>query len=478
VTVNCKFPIIVDETSIKMKKNKPYPIPHHVTETILESISDGVFTVDHMWHITSFNRAAEQITGISRHDAIGRYCWDIFRSNMCETDCALRRTMRQGSPFIDTSTYIVNSEKRRIPVVVSTSLLKDESGNVVGGVETFRDMSVIEELRKELDGRFQVEDMVSRSKAMHDILKMLPQVASSDSTVLLRGETGTGKELIARAVHGLSPRRDMPFVAINCGALPDTLLESELFGYKAGAFTNAMKDKPGLIALAEGGTLFLDEIGDVSAAFQTRLLRFLQERTYRPLGSIKQANANVRIIAATNQDLSVLVKNGTFREDLFYRVNVVQMVLPALKDRKEDIPLLADHFIDRLNRLRGKSVSGISHEALSFLMAHDYPGNIRELENMIEHAFAVCPEGEIEATCLPGYPAGASSHPIAHGPIQSTVKSIEAQVIIDALKRNDYNRLAAARDLGIHKSTLFRKIKNLHIKLPEIDGRTKAIRSK
>jgi PAS domain S-box-containing protein len=478
MTVNCKFPIIVDKTSIKMKKNKPYPIPHHVTEIILESISDGVFTVDHMWHITSFNRAAEQITGISRHDAIGRYCWDIFRSNMCETDCALRRTMRQGSPFIDTSTYIVNSEKRRIPVVVSTSLLKDESGNVVGGVETFRDMSVIEELRKELDGRFHVEDMVSRSKAMHEILKILPQVASSESTVLLRGETGTGKELVARAIHGLSPRREMPFVAINCGALPDTLLESELFGYKAGAFTNAMKDKPGLIALAEGGTLFLDEIGDVSAAFQTRLLRFLQERTYRPLGSIKQANANVRIIAATNQDLSVLVKKGTFREDLFYRVNVVQLLLPALQDRKEDIPLLVDHFIDRLNRLRGKSVSGISHEALSFLMVHDYPGNIRELENMIEHAFAICPEGEIGPNCLPGYPAGATPHPIAQGPIESTVKSIETQMIIDALKRNHYNRLAAARDLGIHKSTLFRKIKNLHINLPEIDGRTKAGRPK
>lgn len=456
-----------------MEKNDSYPILHHATEIILESISDGVFTVDHKWRITSFNRAAEQITGISRQDAIGQYCWDIFRSNMCETGCALRRTMRQGSPFIDTSTYIVNIEKQRIPVIVSTSLLKDESGKVVGGVETFRDMSVIEELRKELDGRFHFGDMVSRSKAMHEILKILPQVSDSDSTVLLQGETGTGKELIARSIHGLSVRRDMPFVAINCGALPDSLLESELFGYKAGAFTEAKKNKPGIVALAEGGTLFLDEIGDVSPAFQIRLLRFVQERTYQPLGSVRQVKANVRIIAATNKDLADLVQKGAFREDLFYRINVVQLVLPALRDRKEDIPLLVEHFIDRLNRLHGKSVSGISHEALSLLMAHDYPGNIRELENMIEHALVICSEGRIAPNCLPGDLAGATPHSIAQGPIDSMLKSIEVQLITDALKRNHYNRLSAARDLGIHKSTLFRKIKSLRIKLPQIDGRTK-----
>ena len=461
-----------------MKNNGSYRIPHHATEIILESISDGVFTVDHTWHITSFNRAAEIITGIPRDEAIGRYCWEIFRSNMCETDCALRRTMRQGKPFIDTSTYIVNIDKRRIPVVVSTSLLKDENGKNVGGVETFRDMSVIEELRKELDGRYQVGDMVSRSRSMQEIFKILPQVAGSESTVLLQGETGTGKDRVARSIHGLSSRRKMPFVAINCGALPDTLLESELFGYKAGAFTDATKDKPGHIARAEGGTLFLDEIGDVSPAFQVRLLRVLQDKTYRPLGSVKQARANVRIIAAANKELSVLVRDGTFREDLFYRVNVVQLVLPPLRKRKEDIPLLVDHFIDRLNHLRGKSVSGISQKALSLLMAHDYPGNIRELENMIEHAFVICPEGRIEPNCLPESLFGSTPQPIAHGPIETTLKSVEAQVIIDALKRNHYNRLAAARDLGIHKSTLFRKIKILGITLPAMDGRTKSRQSK
>jgi PAS domain S-box-containing protein len=455
-----------------MAKSNTYQIPHHVTQIILESISDGVFTVDHKWHITSFNRAAEKITGISRYEAIGKYCWEVFRSNMCETDCALRRTMKQGKPFIDTTTYIVNIEKRRIPVTVSTSLLRDENGTVVGGVETFRDMSLVEELRKELDSRFQLGDMVSRSNSMHEIFKILPQVADSESTVLLQGETGTGKELIARAIHGLSSRRENPFVAINCGALPDTLLESELFGYKAGAFTNATKDKPGHLALAEGGTLFLDEIGDVSAAFQMRLLRVLQERKYQPLGGIKQVKANVRVIAATNKNLADLVNKGIFREDLFYRINVVPLSLPPLRDRKEDIPMLIEHFITRLSRLRGKAVSGISQKALLLLMDHDFPGNIRELENIIEHAFVICPEGEIEPSCLPGTLISPILRTTPRGPIEAALKSVEAQAIMDALKRNNYNRLATAKDLGMHKSTLFRKIKILGIDLPDIDGRT------
>ncbi|MBW2540308.1 MAG: sigma 54-interacting transcriptional regulator, partial [Deltaproteobacteria bacterium] len=295
--------------------------------------------------------------------------------------------------------------------------------------------------------------------------------ADSESTVLLQGETGTGKELIARSIHGLSSRREKPFVAINCGALPDTLLESELFGYKAGAFTNATKDKPGHIAIAEGGTLFLDEIGDVSAAFQMRLLRVLQERKYQPLGGIKQVQANVRIIAATNKNLADLVNKGIFREDLFYRINVVPIALPPLRDRKEDIPLLIEHFIGRLNRLRGKAVSGISQEALALLMAHNYPGNIRELENIIEHAFVICPEGAIQPSCLPGNLIEAVPHPTTEWPIETALKSIETQAIMDALKRNNYNRLATARDLGMHKSTLFRKIKTLGIDLPKIDGR-------
>lgn len=454
-----------------MGKDKTYQIPSHVTEIILESVSDGVFTVDHEWRITSFNRAAEEITGIPRDEALGKHCWEVFRSNMCETDCALRRTMALGKAFVDTATYIVNSAQRRIPVVVSTALLKDDDGTVLGGVETFRDISLIEELRKELEGRYQVGDMVSRSPAMHKVFKILPQVAESDSTVLIQGETGTGKELLARAVHDLSLRKGRPFVAINCGALPDTLLESELFGYKAGAFTHAIKDKPGLFAQAEGGTILLDEIGDLSPAFQVRLLRVLQERTFQPLGGTKLVRADVRVLAATNRNLEDLVRQGSFRQDLFYRVNVVCLDLPPLRQRKEDIPMLADHFIGRMQRLRGRERAEISQEALSLLMFHDFPGNIRELENIIEHALVLCPEGQIGVHCLPENLQAANVSAAAPVGMAASLKSAEVRVILEALKRNHYNRRATARDLGLHKSTLYRKFKRLGIYLPEVDGR-------
>jgi PAS domain S-box-containing protein len=456
-----------------MEQDRHYQIPHHVTEIILESISDGVFTVDHEWRITSFNRAAEVITGIPRKEAVGKFCWEIFRSNMCERDCALRRTMKHGKSFIDSSTYIITKEGRHIPVVVSTSLLKDTKGEVLGGVETFRDMSLVEELRKELEGRFQVGDMVSRNAGMHKIFRVLPQVAESDSTVLIQGETGTGKELLARAVHELSPRRKKLFIAVNCGALPDTLLESELFGYKKGAFTDATKDKPGLLASAEGGTILLDEIGDLSAAFQVRLLRVLQNQMYQPLGATAPVQANVRILAATNRDLTDLVKNGVFRQDLFYRINVVRLDLPPLRERKEDIPMLVKHFIGRFNRLRGRSVTGVSQEVLSLLMFHDYPGNIRELENIIEHAFVLCNEGQIEIHCLPENLRITRPRPTVHGTMGEAVKSVEAQMILDALDRNRNNRLSTARELGIHKSTLFRKIKALGIDLSDRRGQVR-----
>jgi len=315
--------------------------------------------------------------------------------------------------------------------------------------------------------------MVSRSPSMHRIFSILPQVAQSDSTVLIQGETGTGKELLSRAIHELSPRRGKPFIAINCGAFPDTLLESELFGYKAGAFTNAAKDKPGHFAAAEGGTLLLDEIGDLSAAFQVRLLRVLQERTFQPLGGTETVKADVRVIASANKDLADMVKKGTFRQDLFYRINVVRLDLPPLRERKEDIPMLVAHFITRLNRLRGRSVTGISQEALAILMSHDYPGNIRELENTIEHAFVLCPDGQIEPHCLPENLKTLVSRPAVNAKIEAALQSVEAQVILDALKRNKFNRLEAARDLGIHKTTLFRKIKMLGLDLPKVDGRSK-----
>ncbi len=446
-----------------MEDNSPPPLNRDTTTIILNSISDGVFTVDYNWKITSFNKAAEEITGISRKDAIGRHCWEVFRSNMCEQDCALKKTMELGKPFVSTSAYIINSEQKKIPITASTSLLIDKDDEVLGGVETFRDHSLVEALRKELSQPVKVDDIVSNSDAMKSIFAILPQISESDASVLIEGETGTGKELMARAIHNMSPRKERPFIAINCGALPDTLLESELFGYKKGAFTHAIKDKPGQFALAEGGTVFLDEIGDTSPAFQVRLLRVLQEHEYTPLGGIAKEQANVRIIAATNKNLATQVEKNEFRQDLYYRINVIRIALPPLRQRMEDIPLLVDRFISRLNLRQNKYIQGIDPDVLSTFMAHEFPGNIRELENIIEHAFVLCSEGYIKTLHLPG----SLSPTTDSGPIENEdpVKAAQIKLILDALARNNYNRNAAARDMGIHKSTLFRRIKKLGIKL-------------
>jgi PAS domain S-box-containing protein len=443
------------------------------TETILESISDGVFTVNPEWKIMSFNRAAEEITGVEAREAIGKKCWEVFRSNMCKEECALKKTMKEGRDFVSSATHITSKDGRQVPITVSTSLLKDHDGRVLGGVETFRDHTLVEELRKKLSDTWQVGDIISRCPAIKEIFNVLPQISESDSTVVIGGETGTGKELMAKAIHNLSHRRDEPFVAINCGALPDSLLESELFGYKAGAFTHAIKDKPGLFSQARGGTIFLDEIGDTSPAFQVRLLRVLEAREFQPLGGVKKEVADVRIISASNKNLEEMVADHTFRQDLYYRLNVVQLNLPPLRERMEDIPLLVDHFISRLNALRGKYVRGMDRETLALLMAHTFPGNVRELENIIEHAFVLCCDGDITVAHLPGNLALPRLGEDKNNHSWDPVKSAEFSVIMTALEQNNYNRKAAAETLGMHKSTLFRKINRLGITLPSVDGRSR-----
>ncbi|MDF7798667.1 sigma 54-interacting transcriptional regulator [Pontiellaceae bacterium B1224] len=439
------------------------------TEAILESISDGVFTVDDDWCITSFNRAAEKITGVPREEAIGHPCSEVFRSNMCEAACALRKTLETGQPMIAHPCYLVNAEGERIPASVSTGVLKDNSGKVIGGVETFRDLSELETLRKQVSGQYTLGDLVSHSRAMQPVFEMTSSVAHSDITALIHGETGTGKELLARAIHGMSSRVGKPFVAINCAALPDTLLESELFGYKKGAFTGAIQDREGRFAQAKNGTIFLDEIGEISPAVQVRLLRVLQERTYEPLGSNETRRSEARIIAATHRDLSALVASGDFREDLFYRVNVIRIDLPPLRDRKEDLPLLVNHFIERFNRLHDKSIEGLSVGANSLLMGHDWPGNVRELENMIERAFVLCNGSTIEIRHLPQELHGSApaQHDTKVPDIGTARRSAEAQAIFQTLEKNNFNRLATARELGIHKTTLYRKIKALGLQLPK-----------
>ena len=435
-------------------------------DIILDSIADGVFTVDDNWRITSFNRAAEQITGVRREDAVGQHCKDVLKADVCEKGCILRKTIQSGKSIVNRIVHIVDAAGRRLPISISTALLKDEQSRIIGAVETFRDISVEEKLRKAITEQYSFEDIISKNHRMHQLFDILPDVADSTSTVLLEGESGTGKELFARAIHHLSPRKKQPFIAVNCGALPDTLLESELFGYKAGAFTDAKKDKPGRFRLAERGTLFLDEIGDISPALQVRLLRVLQEKTYEPLGSVESVPSDVRIIAATNRRLHELVKEGKFREDLYYRIHVIRMELPPLRDRMEDIPLLADHFINHFNVLQKKEISGLSGEALACLVSYDYPGNVRELQNIIEHAFILCKSGLIEPHHLPKNICLPRSMESSGSNETMNMKDLEAVFITNMLRRQQWNRIKTAKALGIHKSTLFRKIKALHIQIP------------
>lgn len=448
------------------------------TEIILDSIADGVFTVDSDLKITSFNRAAEKITGINKEEALGRHCWEVFRASICGEHCALKETMQTGQQIVNQSIFIVNLEGGRVPISISTALLKDGNGKVVGGVETFRDLSLVEALRKELSGRHSFHDIISKNKEMQRLFGLLEQISESDTTVLLDGESGTGKELFAKAIHSLSPRKDGPMITINCGALPDTLLESELFGYKAGAFTDAKKDKPGRLALAQGGTLFLDEVGDISPALQIRLLRVLQDRVYEPLGSTRSERAEVRIVAATNKNLEGLVKEEKFRKDLYYRINVVKLVLPPLRKRKEDIPLLSDHFLQKYNRLKGKEIQGFKPEVLPILMSHNFPGNIRELENILEYATVVCKNSLIGIEHLPDYLCQDQQVMVDIRPGDSDKKglsweNLERNFIFDALMRNNWNRKATAAQLGIHPATLWRKIKQLNIEMPRKDGRSR-----
>jgi PAS domain S-box-containing protein len=431
-------------------------------KTILDSINEGVFTVDLDWRITAFNRAAEQITRVSQREAIGQQCCDVFRASICEKACVLRRTMSTGKPVLNATAHIVSRNGERIPIRISTALLKDDNGCTIGGVESFQDLSSIEQLQKELKSRYTFEDIVGHSAAMIKLFEILPQIAESSSTVLIEGPSGTGKELFARAIHSLSPRKNKPFIAVNCAALPDTLLESELFGHKAGAFTDARRDKPGRFAIASSGTLFLDEIGDISPAMQIRLLRVLQERTIEPLGSVEPVKVDVRIVAATNQNLAELVHEGRFREDLYYRVRVISLILPSLNQRREDIPLLVDHLVAKFNRIQGRDIEGVSEEVMAQLMEYEYPGNVRELENIIEQAFVLCRSRLIElhhlpAELRPSRPSGYS------GPNPMSLEAMEKLLISEALRRHKGSRSKTAKQLGINPSTLYRKQKALKI---------------
>jgi PAS domain S-box-containing protein len=426
-------------------------------EDVFSSIADGLFTVDADWNITYFNEAAERITGVPAAEAMGNKCWDVLHSSLCDGDCALESCLAHGGRITNKSIFIIRPDGEKRPVSISAAPLRNAEGEVIGGVETFRDLTEIHAIRREMRESYSFESIVGKSEALDRIFGILPQIARSESTVLLLGESGTGKELFAQAIHQLSGRKEGPFVPVNCGALPETLLESELFGYKAGAFTDARRDKPGRFETARGGTIFLDEVGDMPGKLQVKLLRVLQEKTFEPLGGVTPVSSDARVIAATNRDLDLLVKEGGFRQDLFYRLNVVTLRLPPLRERRADIPLLADHFVKHFNAVQGKNVEGLSEDVMSILMRHEFPGNVRELENIMEFAFILCSSGFIQVEHLPEHLRPEEKTPSGSMPM-GTLEEIKCMAVKAALERNGGKRMVTCRELDISKDTLRRML--------------------
>jgi PAS domain S-box-containing protein len=357
--------------------------------------------VDPEFRITYFNAEAEAITGFSREQALGHKCYEVLRASICQRGCALRKSLETGEPQRNVRVTVLNPDMEAIPICVSSAVLRDREGRMIGGVEVFRDISEVEALRSELSARRTFGDMIGASPAMQEIFRLIPDVAATDASVLIEGASGTGKELVAQAIHDQSARSEGPFICVNCGALPDTLLESELFGYERGAFTGARGSKPGRFQQADGGTLFLDEVGELSPAFQVKLLRALQEGEVQPLGGTQTVKVDVRIIAATNRDLRRLMEEEKLREDLYYRLCVIRIQIPPLRERREDIIPLVGHYLSRLTARTGKEIGEISPEALTALYDYDYPGNVRELTNILERAFVLCHEDQIDLVHLP-----------------------------------------------------------------------------
>ncbi len=430
-------------------------------DAIFNSNIEGTFTIDNDWNITSFNNSAESITGYRKSEAVGRKCWDIFRSKMCRNGCHMERTITKGKPSIGNELDIRDRSGRSVPIRVNSAVLRNNKREKIGAVETFMDISEIRNLSEQLREKFGYDNIIGRNKEMERVFTLLDSVSQTDSSVLITGESGTGKELVARAIHMNSGRRNGPFIALNCSAFAESLIESELFGHEKGSFTGAINMKGGKFELAQGGTLFLDEIGDISLPVQTKLLRVLETRQFERVGGNKLISMNARIIAATNKVLPEEIEAGRFRKDLFYRVNVINIHLPPLRERMDDFPLLVNHFIDHFNRKFSKRVARFSPEAYEILSRYRWPGNVRELENVIEHSFVLCGGEVIQPDCLPERIRPASGEAPALS--VSGIKDAERAVIISVLKKHGGKRTKAAAELGINPSTLWRKMKKLGI---------------
>jgi len=446
-------------------------------QVILQTVAEGILVCDTQATIRFANRSMEHLTGYTLQEIAGKNARDIII-------CPDVRSLEQPSDNIECS--VLRKDGRTIPVLRNTRPIYDHQQRI-GVVATFSDITLLKQTQQRLSqfettlpGPQGFEGIIGKSHVMREVFKLIDLAAASNATVLITGETGTGKELAARAIHHRGQRRDAPFIAVNCSALPESLLESELFGHSRGSFTGAIHDKVGRFEAADGGTLFLDEVGEISPLIQVKLLRFLQQREFERVGESQTRKADVRIIAATNRDLRALTRSGEFRDDLFYRLKVFPIYLPPLRERKEDVGPLVRHFISRFNRETGKNLTGLTHDASLTLMDYCWPGNVRELENAIEHAFVTCRRGDIDlfdlpleirrvelrqGICSPAAPSPANPAPtVSPAPIPPIPsRSLTRETIIAALQAAAGNRTAAARSLGVDRTTLWRNMKRLGI---------------
>ncbi|WP_319407969.1 sigma 54-interacting transcriptional regulator [uncultured Desulfosarcina sp.] len=428
---------------------------------ILDNLDVGIFTVNRGGLINFFNRAAETISGYDRHQVLGQSCAMIFSGERAPDVCLLKNSIASGKIHSSHQGRMTDRDGVTIPIRANYMALRNEKNVIVGGLATFHDMTLAHQLNRAISNRYTFHDMIGKDPAMQKIFEMVAVVAPSPATVLVEGATGTGKDLLVKVIHSASQRAAQPLVKVNCAAIPENLIESEIFGYVKGAFTGADRDKPGRFSDAEGGTIFLDEIGDLPLSLQAKLLRVLEDREFYPLGSRRTRKVDVRIISATNRQLKTLVDRGLFREDLFYRLNVMRIELPLLKNRRGDLPLLIRHIVRSLCAARAVAPPAISKTAMQILLNYDYPGNVRELENIVEHALIICREAIIQPDHLPDYVTQVQqpgAAPKSAAPPEET-DSREARRILAALEITGGHRGNAARELGMERTTLWRKMK-------------------
>ena len=429
---------------------------------ILDSLAEGVYIVDKEFKIIFVNKSAEKITGISKDDVLGKSCKSFCKSDRCEIACPVTEVLKTNENIIDLDSLLQNKNGKLIPVKLNAAVLKDND-NLIGSIISFSDATDQIDIDTYLREHPNFYGIIGKSKVMLNIFKTIEEIARSEASVLVTGETGVGKELIAEAIKQTSSRKNNKFVKVNCAALPNNILASELFGHVKGAFTDAVNERIGRFEYADGGTILLDEIGEMPINMQTKLLRVIQEGTFEKLGDNTTKKINVRIIATTNKDLQQEIKLKRFRSDLYYRLNVIPITVPSLRERKDDIPLIANFFVKKFANLYKRKIDVISDEAMEALIHYDWPGNVRELENAIEYAFIRSKqEDKICICCLPPIIRKQKidcNKKIKLNQIQNDEKM---QTLMSLLRNNNWNKTKVAKILGVNRSTVYRQLKNIN----------------